>query len=341
MQPKQPLAQSKQQGVALLTVLLVVAMATVLAVAMVKAQQALLQRSSSVFSQDQAYLYTLGAESIAKSVLQDDKEKDQNKTTPQDSLNESWAKKTPPFPVDGGMVQAHIDDLQGRFNLNDLWQEDGQVNIVALSMFQRILSALEISPALASPIIDWIDSDNLPNDSDGAEEDWYLRLKPAYRSANRPFVSVSELSLLRGFTPEIVAKLSPYVSALPVFTTININTASAVVLTAMSDNMTLVMAKDLVEKRPAGGYGSVDSFLEQPLFANLEPNSKQNMMKMLGVRSQFFSVSAEAEVDGRHRVLTSVIARDDSTILRTISRDWSQQWQVSVTNNSTLTKANF
>ena len=142
MQHKQWLAKPKQQGVALLTVLLVVAMATVLAVSMVKAQQALLQRSSSVFSQDQAYLYTLGAESIAKSVLQDDKEKDQTKTTPQDSFNESWAKKTPPFPVDGGMVQAQIDDLQGRFNLNDLSQEDGQVNIVALTMFQTHINSI-------------------------------------------------------------------------------------------------------------------------------------------------------------------------------------------------------
>ena len=264
MSHNNPLAH-KQKGVALLTVLLVVAMATVLAVAMVKAQQALLQRSSSVFSQDQAYLYTLGAESFAKTILQEDKEKDQTKNAPQDSLNETWAKKTPPFPVDGGMVQAQIEDLQGRFNLNNLVQEDGQINLTALSMFQRLLAALDISPALVSPVIDWIDTDNFPNDSDGAEEDWYLRLKPAYRSANRPFVSVSELSLLRGFTPEIVTKLSPYVATLPLLTTVNVNTASAVVLAAMSDNMTIVMGKDMAEKRPQSGYGSVEVFLEQPV----------------------------------------------------------------------------
>ena len=316
-------------------------MATVLAVAMVKAQQALLQRSSSVFSQDQAYLYTLGAESFAKTILQEDKEKDQTKNAPQDSLNETWAKKTPPFPVDGGMVQAHIEDLQGRFNLNNLVQEDGQINLTALSMFQRLLAALDISPALVSPVIDWIDTDNFPNDSDGAEEDWYLRLKPAYRSANRPFVSVSELSLLRGFTPEIVTKLSPYVATLPLLTTVNVNTASAVVLAAMSDNMTIVMGKDMVEKRPQSGYGSVEVFLEQPVFANLDANVKQNVMKLLGVRSQFFSVSAEAEIDNRRRVLTSVIARDDTTTLKTISRDWSQQWQTTATNNTSPIKANL
>ena len=63
-------------------------------------------------------------------------------------------------------------------------------------------------------------------------------------------------------------------------------------------------------------------------------------MKLLGVRSQFFSVSAEAEIDNRRRVLTSVIARDDTTTLKTISRDWSQQWQTTATNNTSPIKAN-
>ncbi len=328
-----------QRGVALLTVLLVVAMATVLAVAMVKAQQALLLRSSSVFSQDQAYLYTLGAESFAKSVLQDDKEKDQQKNTPQDTLNENWAKKAPAFPVDGGSVHAQIEDLQGRFNLNSIWQ-DGQLNNSALIMYQRLLAALDISPTLASPVIDWLDPDNLPFDSDGAEEDWYLRLKPAYRSANRLFVNVSELALLRGYTPDIVAKLAPYVTALPTFTTVNLNTASPTVMAAMADNLTIAMTKDMVDKRPIDGYGTVDAFLEQPLFANMSTEDKQNLSKIVGVRSQYFRVSAEAEIDNRRRVLTAVIARDDSATLRTISRDWSQQWQTTVTNNTTLTKAN-
>ena len=168
---------NKQQGVALITVLLVVAMAMVLAVAMVKSQQSLLRRSSSVFSQDQAYLYTFGAQSFAKSILQDDKDKDKNKNTPQDSLNENWAKKIPAFPVEGGFVQAQIEDLQGKFNLNTIWQE-GQIDMEAVTTYQRLLVALDISPMLVSPIIDWLDTDNLPYDSDGAEEDWYLRLKP-------------------------------------------------------------------------------------------------------------------------------------------------------------------
>ncbi|HMX98367.1 MAG TPA: type II secretion system minor pseudopilin GspK [Agitococcus sp.] len=327
---------NKQQGVALITVLLVVAMAMVLAVAMVKSQQSLLRRSSSVFSQDQAYLYTLGAESFAKSILQDDKDKDKNKNTPQDSLNENWAKKIPAFPVEGGFVQAQIEDLQGKFNLNTIWQE-GQIDMAAVTTYQRLLVALDISPMLVSPIIDWLDTDNLPYDSDGAEEDWYLRLKPAYRAANHPFVSIEELALLRGYTPEIVAKLKPYVSALPAKTTININTASDVVLAALSDNLTLNMAKDMVSRRPKEGYGSVDNFMQLSEFANLSQEDKQKISKLIGVSSGFFSVLAESEIDNRRRILQATVAFDESSNAQTIRRDWSQQWRPQVQISSSTT----
>ncbi len=84
----------RQRGVALLTVLLVVAMASILAVTMLKAQQSLLQRSASVFTQDQAYLYTLGAETLARTVLQEDRDKDQQNGEAQDTLGEDWARSS-------------------------------------------------------------------------------------------------------------------------------------------------------------------------------------------------------------------------------------------------------
>jgi general secretion pathway protein K len=278
----------------------------------------------------------LGAESFAKSILQDDKDKDKNRTTPQDSLNENWAKKIPAFPVEGGFVQAQIEDLQGRFNVNMIWQNE-QVDMAAVAAYQRLLVALDISPMLVSPIIDWLDADNLPYDSDGAEEDWYLRLKPAYRAANHAFVSIEELALLRGYTPEIVAKLRPYLSALPAKTTININTASDVVFAALSDNLTLTMAKDIVSKRPKEGYGSVDNFFQLAEFANLSQEEQQKISKLIGVNSGFFSVLAESEIDNRHRVLQTMITFDESNNPQTIRRDWSQQWRSQVQISSSTT----
>lgn len=317
--------QHRQRGVALLTVLLVVALVTMLAASMLKAQQSLLQRSASTFSQDQAYLYALGAETLARVVLQDDADSDKNKQNPQDALNESWAKRVPPFPVEGGSVQARIEDLQGRFNLNNLWQ-DGQVNADAVAMYQRLLQQLGLSPGLASAVIDWLDPDNMPYDSEGAEEDWYLRLKPAYRSANRQIVDISELALLRGYTPEVVAKLTPYVCALPTVTAINVNTASPMLISALSDSISFNVAKQIVAERPTDGYGSLDVFLQQPVFSGLGSDARQALAKQLGLRSQYFQVLAEAEIDGKRRVLSSLIVRADGP-LRTIRRDWSQQWQ--------------
>lgn len=333
-----PPRPDRQQGVALLTVLLVVAMASILAVSMIKAQQSLLQRSASVFSQDQAYLYTLGAETLAKAALKDDQDRDKQKNEPADSLGEDWARKPPAFPVEGGAVQARLEDLQGRFNLNSLWK-DNQVNPAALRVYQRLLEQLGLSSGLASPVIDWLDPDSLPYDSEGAEEDWYLRLKPAYRNANRPLVSPSELALLRGYTPDAIRKLAPHVTALPGSTTININTAGAMLIASLSDNISYNMAKEMVKGRPQDGYGSVDAFLQQPGFTGLTQEDRQALTALLGVKSDFFEVRAEAEIDGRRRVLASRLVRGERSV-RTLDRDWSRQWNVGVLPESSDKKDN-
>jgi len=190
---------------------------------------------------------------------------------------------------------------------------------------------------LVSPVIDWLDTDNLPYDSDGAEEDWYLRLKPAYRAANHPFVSVEELALLRGYTPEMVAKLKPYLCALPVKTTININTASDVVLASLSDNLTKNMAKDMINRRPKEGYGSAEAFLQQQEFASLSDEEKQKMTRLISLTSSFFNVLSESEIDNRHRILQSTVAFDESGNAQTIRRDWSQQWHPSIQPKNSVT----
>ncbi|HEX5359783.1 MAG TPA: type II secretion system minor pseudopilin GspK [Fluviicoccus sp.] len=327
----------QQAGVALLTVLLVVAMASILAVSMIKAQQSLLQRSASVFTQDQAYLYTLGAETLARTVLQEDADNDKQGQA-QDSLGEDWARKVPPFPVEGGAVQARLEDLQGRFNLNSLWQ-DNQVNMAAYGVYQRLLAQVGVSTGLVSPVIDWLDPDSLPYDSEGAEEDWYLRLKPAYRNANRPFASISELALLRGYTPEIVQKIAPYVCALPTVTAINVNTAAPMLIASLSDSISYNMAKEMVKERPGKGYGSVDNFLQQPGFSSMAADDRQALAKLLDVRSRFFEVRAEAEIDGKRRVLSARLMRTDNAV-KTLDRDWSRQWNLATPTDTSNKKDN-
>jgi len=98
-----------QRGVALITVMLVVALATTAAVNMAGRQQLDIRRTENVLYQGQALMYLLGVESWARQFLSDDRRK--NKI---DHLGEDWAVRLPPLPIEGGQLMGFIDDLQGR-----------------------------------------------------------------------------------------------------------------------------------------------------------------------------------------------------------------------------------
>ncbi len=87
------------------------------------------------------------------------------------------------------------------------------------------MRALEIEPAVVETILDWVDTDSETRFPNGAEDDYYMRLKPPYRAANRPFSDRRELLLVRGVSKEIFAAIAPHVVILPEFTALNVNTA--------------------------------------------------------------------------------------------------------------------
>lgn len=256
--------QRTEQGVALITVLLIVAMATILTVAMMRSQYAAMQYSAGLFSQDQAWLYTQGAEDFIKELLQEDKRRDDQEGRQVDHLKEVWARPFPAFPVDGGMVYAHLQDMQGRFNLNRLWH-DNAPDPAAAEIFERLLKNLDLPSSLGNALTDWIDTDTEPTGADGAEDDYYSRLATPYRVANRAIVDVSELRLVKGFTPEIIAKLSLYICALPATALININTASPVVIAALSPTLSQRTSEEFAQGRPNKGFATSAEALNEPV----------------------------------------------------------------------------
>ncbi|MEW6998824.1 type II secretion system minor pseudopilin GspK [Colwelliaceae bacterium BS250] len=106
----------RTKGVALITVMLVVAIAVILATKMNSALIFQIERTSNINSNHQAYWYAMGAEAFAKSVLTLSFKDEPNVT----DLSQIWAGGETSFPVDLGEISGEISDLQSCFNLNSL-----------------------------------------------------------------------------------------------------------------------------------------------------------------------------------------------------------------------------
>ena len=296
----------RQRGVALVTALLVVSLATVAAVAMATRFQVDMRRTGNLLNGEQAYAYAMAAESWAYVILRRDRADNKH-----DSLDEEWSTALPPIPVEGGFVNGRIEDLQGRFNVNNLVGNQGGVDTVHLDYYKRLLELLDLEAALAPALQDWMDADINATFPDGAEDDEYLLADLPYRAGNRPLTDISELRLIKGYTPEVLAVLEPHVTALPDTTVININTATPVVLQALhaeldeSDIELLITARDVEQEGEP--FTDIKAFLASDALAGLE------LAVDVDVQSDWFNVLTDVSVGRGQARLESRILRGDNT----------------------------
>ncbi|NNF67583.1 MAG: type II secretion system minor pseudopilin GspK [Gammaproteobacteria bacterium] len=298
----------RQSGVALITAILVVALAMVWVSSILWTDALQKRRVAALLQSDQAMLYAMGAESWAHDILKLDLE-----NGPTDHLTEEWAIPLPPLPVDGGQIQGQLEDMQGRFNINNLVDASGQVNSVALDIFRRMLTSLQLNPAIAEYTLDWIDPDNEVSFPDGAEDDVYSSRVPPYRPGNGPMTSISELRAVEGIDDEAYQLLSPHVAALPIGTTININTATVEVLAALSDNISLFDAESLFEGRIDAPFNSLDEIRDDVPAA---------VLRQLSVSSELFRASVLVTLGSTRLYMYSLLERDVSGMVGTRLRSF-------------------
>ena len=215
-----------QQGVALITALLVVSLATILAASLVEHLYYDIRRTENILRLDQAQLYNANALEFGMNLLR----MDRNLNNEYDTLEEYSLKNEQAYPVTGGQVFAKILDQQGCFNLNNLSKTSADLPR-SRAMYARLLNNLGIDNTLQSTLVDslvdWLDTDDI-TEPQGAEFDYYIGLEKPYRTANNLMYSPSELRLVKGYTAAVIEKIQYHVCVLPVANTaININTASA------------------------------------------------------------------------------------------------------------------
>jgi len=299
----------RQRGVALILAMLILALAASIASAMLWDRGLAMHRTTLLRAQRQAYLYDLGAESWVEQILKRDTGKD-------DTLGSDWARQLPPLPVQGGALQGGVEDLQGRFNLNDLVNNKGQADPQALKVFQRLLAVLAVDNprAIADAVLDWVDKNDKVTEPGGAESGYYASLTTPYAPADAPFVSITTLRLVRGVTPRVYARLAPYVSALPESTPVNINTAPAPVLAAVVPDLDIGKARQLVKLRGKAGFGSMGRF--QSLV-------HRKIEFPLSLKSQFFLLHVTTTIGSTRLSLYSVIFRNNQGMTQAIVRSFT------------------
>ena len=307
---------ASQRGVALITIMLVVAIATVIAAELVSRVHFHIQRASHQHTQAQAYQFALGGEELARQVLHLDNEK-----TDYDHLNESWSKLNPQYEFDQGVLIIKIQDLHSRLNVNNLISSEGKPDEIVLEQFHQLFSQLSIDMALLNTLIDWLDPDTTPI-ALNSEDNGYLTLDKPYRTANARLVHLSELTLLQGWDHPTVAKLAPFITALPSVTKINVNTAPPQVLATLAKGFSILAAEDLAASRDPEGFDNMDAFLTHQSLAGLKIKINQAT-----VNSEYFAIYIESRFAGRTTKLQTRVHRNASDgKIQLISRDRSSQY---------------
>ncbi len=289
---------ARQRGVAIVLAMGVVALAAMAATAILVSQSTWSRQSELTADHAQAHHLVRAGVDWARAVLRDDR-----RASNVDHLGEPWALRLPPMAVENGEIAGYIEDQQSAFNLNNL-VKDGKVNLAELAHFRRLLSILGLPGALADALADWMDADSAPQPQGGAEDTYYLGLEPPYLAANRPLIDVAELALVRGFDVNVRARLRPFVTALPRFTPVNVNTAPPEVLAAMVDGLNIDSARALAAQRERVYFRSAEEFVSR-LAPGLTVPAED-----ITVNSNYFMVTVQAsigEAQARGRVL---LARD-------------------------------
>ena len=235
---------NKQRGAALVTTLLMVALITVTVTSMATKQQRSIQMAQNRQVQLQLRNLASAGEKFSMAVLRRDRTDGDRSNS--DSTEDFWAQSLPPVPVDGATIEGCVIDLQGKFNLNNLIDIEGNPDDQEFEILQRLLTALTIESTKAAAIRDWIDPNIDVTGTDGAEDDFYTGQTPAYRAANGPMVSPTELLLVKGFRVADEGGLDdydillPHITTLPTGSAINVNTASSAVLASLAPHMAAI-----------------------------------------------------------------------------------------------------
>ena len=293
---------SNQRGAVLLLVLVVVALLSALLTDWAFSTLVDLRLTETFRDSNRAYYLARGGVEVGRQLLLADKNPDY------DAPTETWGMGIPAYPVsDEATVSISIVDEDGRFNLNKVVLSDNP-DVVMRPRFVRLLKSIDIADseaeALSEALVDWIDNNDRIYGG-GAENSWYQGLTPPLACKNDKLDSVDELLLVKGFTPEIVQRLTPFVTVAGV-TKLNANTASRELLLAWHKDLTASGIDQLLSSRqgkPFKKLADVQAAIDGATYRDLTEQ------RDIDVASQFYRITSVAQVNDGVRTVEALIEK--------------------------------
>ena len=326
--------RTRQYGVALVAALILMTSIVFILGNIFYRHQISVAQSTLIMHQNQAYFLALSAESWAKQLLDEDGDESSF-----DHNNELWSQAIPAMPVDGGLINGCISDMQSRFNLNSLVKYTNATQLMSAinsennshaTVWNNILRLKEIPPdqSRLETIIDWIDKDSTTIGTSGAEQEIYESMRPPRMIADSQIVQPSELAEVMGYNLVEVQQLMPVITALPVALktkpnqiepyAININTAADELLLAMGGDFDMIFKDAVINNRP---FEQIQDFYDKLAFelGYPEDNIKQRWPEdLIAIATQFFELYLEVTLGEARIEVRSIIMRRfnaDSVIL--------------------------
>jgi general secretion pathway protein K len=307
--------RADERGIALLLTLLVLTLLVALILEF-DAEARREYREAAAFRDNfKATVLARAAVQAARGTLQQDLVKDKQAGQFFDGPTDLWALPIRDYAIGDGLLTAQIEDERGKLNLNDLAAGgDSIAKKARVQRVKRLFELLQITPDLVDAIVDWVDQDEAPEPA-GAETSYYQTLRPSYRAANAPLQTLLELRLIKGMTPDIIAKLSKLVTVYPQEgqSKVNLNTAHSLVLQSLDPSITQGVAADIAQARPFKTIQELDRV------SSFEDIGKElRAQNLYDIKSDLFLARMMVRVNEVTRNATVVLQRDQNTGASTV-----------------------
>jgi general secretion pathway protein K len=279
------------------------------------------RRGTATYAFDESLMVAQGAEALAAYGIRQFFKSDPNHVF----IGQGWDKAVGPMEVvPGVMLEASLEDVQGRLNLNNLVNKDGTPDPRYVTAFTKLLQMVGLEPKWALLVVDWIDADIVPQNIDGAEDSVYMGQTPAYRTANRYITSTTELMALPGFGRDRYLAIAPYVAALPKDTKINVCTVKDKVLDAfLPGSQTEFSASEgQLDKNRLNTTGCFPT-LENYRAAFSDPKAWAQVQAKFGQSTIYFRLTSFITIGSAQFNLYSLLYRDASGAVRPIQRSFT------------------